>query len=102
MFYLLAKNPKCQQKIFEELEEICPNSNHITALDISRMTYTKACMQETFRIIPVAFGIGRVTEVDLTFSGYTVPAGVGDSVMILFSSKLFVYDRFSDPSVVSH
>lgn len=80
----MAKNPEVQQKVYEELEEIAPNSNHITVTDLNRMVYTKACMLEAFRLIPVAYGLARILEEDTELSGYKIPAGVSIILNFIF------------------
>ncbi|XP_077293996.1 cytochrome P450 family 24 subfamily A member shade isoform X2 [Arctopsyche grandis] len=75
LFYLLSNHPEVQEKLCEEINNIAPNCNNITATDLSKMVYTKACMLEAFRMIPVAFALGRVLEEDMVLSGYHVPAG---------------------------
>lgn len=67
--YHLSKNPDAQQKIFEELRAGITRENLVDA------TYTKACIQEAYRMNPAAFVIARLQEEDLELSGYQVKAG---------------------------
>lgn len=43
---------------------------------LSAASFTKACLQETYRICPTAFCLARMLEEDTTLSGYDLKAGV--------------------------
>lgn len=62
-----------QQKIFNEFENC---TEFIGSGDLAKAVYTKACLQETYRICPTAFCLARVLEQDTTLSGYDLKAGV--------------------------
>lgn len=62
-----------QQKIFKEFEDC---SSLIDSMDLSQAVYTKACLQETYRICPTAFCLARILEQDTILSGYHLKAGV--------------------------
>lgn len=76
LFYFLSKNLDAQEKLFEEINEIAQNTSCITAENLAKMSYTKACMLESFRLLPVAFALSRVLDEDMELSGYNIPAGV--------------------------
>ncbi|KAJ8921623.1 hypothetical protein NQ315_010532 [Exocentrus adspersus] len=59
LLYLVSKYPDVQKKILED----------------STKAYLKACIMETFRLLPTANCLARVTEEDLELSGYRVNAG---------------------------
>lgn len=67
--YHLSKNPESQQKILEELRAGVTQENLLGA------TYTKACIQEAYRMNPAAFVIARLQEEDIELSGYQVKSG---------------------------
>lgn len=48
----------------------------IDSNDLAQAVYTKACLQETFRICPTAFCLARILQEDANLSGYDVKAGV--------------------------
>lgn len=50
----------------------------------TRATYTKACIQEAYRIRPTAFCLARILEEDMQLSGYNLKAGVIDLLDSLF------------------
>lgn len=62
-----------QQKIFKEFEHC---RDLIDTTDLSNAVYTKACLQETYRICPTAFCLARILEQDTTLSGFSLRAGV--------------------------
>ncbi|KAJ8952723.1 hypothetical protein NQ318_021041 [Aromia moschata] len=59
LLYLVAKHPGTQEKIIQD----------------ETKAYLKACVMETFRILPTAPCLARVTEEDLELSGYRINAG---------------------------
>lgn len=67
--YHLSTNPESQQKILAEL------SSGITGDNLMEATYTKACIQEAYRLNPAAFVIARLQEEDIELSGYHVKSG---------------------------
>lgn len=67
--YHISRNPECQQKIKDELQAGIHRDNLMEA------TYTKACIQEAYRLNPAAFAIARLQEEDLELSGYHVKSG---------------------------
>lgn len=57
LLYMLAEHLEVQDKILEE------------------KSYLKACMTETFRLLPTASPLARITQDDLELSGYKLNAG---------------------------
>lgn len=43
---------------------------------LTNATYTKACIQESYRLRPTAFCLARILEEDMELSGYSLNAGV--------------------------
>ena len=58
MFYALATNEKCQQKLCEESKSYGPN---FTYEDITRMPYLEACVAETLRLYNTIAATSRVS-----------------------------------------
>jgi len=75
LLYHLAKNPDKQEKLFQEIVKIIGQEGNLTANSLAKMKYLKACQQESQRMLPVASGTSRQTQVDMTLGGYQVPAG---------------------------
>lgn len=61
------------QRIQEEFDHC---GTEIDSNDLAQAVYTKACLQETFRICPTAFCLARILQEDANLSGYDVKAGV--------------------------
>lgn len=66
-------NESPQKKCFKEFEHC---GDVIDSTDLSIAVYTKACLQETYRICPTAFCLARILEQDTVLSGYQLKAGV--------------------------
>lgn len=56
-------------------------SNEIDSSDLAQAVFTKACLQETYRICPTAFCLARILQEDTFLSGYKVKAGVSGKNM---------------------
>ena len=74
--YHLAKNPRTQQKLFEEINEVMNSDNNITVEKLSKMPFLKACIRESFRLTSIIPGIIRALPTDLYLSGYYIPKGL--------------------------
>ncbi|XP_062593652.1 probable cytochrome P450 CYP44 [Saccostrea cucullata] len=73
--YCIAKNPEVQHKAYEEVRDVLKDGGPITGEHINRMTYLKACVKESQRILPIGLEIKRILKKDLVLGGYLVPAG---------------------------
>ena len=49
--YCLAKNPEIQEKLYNETQKALGENGEITADNISKLTYVKAVLKETFRYV---------------------------------------------------
>uniref|UniRef100_A0A914Z8S3 Cytochrome P450 n=1 Tax=Panagrolaimus superbus TaxID=310955 RepID=A0A914Z8S3_9BILA len=52
--WFLAKNPKIQQKLCEEIDDICGNRDEISYEELGSMRYADVVMKEVLRHYPVA------------------------------------------------
>ncbi|CAH1173881.1 unnamed protein product [Phaedon cochleariae] len=75
LFYLIAKHEGTQQKILQD----------------SSKAYLRACILESFRILPTANCLARITAGELELSGYKVKAG---SVLICHTGIACKNDRY--------
>ena len=50
VMYNLAKNPDVQEKLYKEIKQVLPNKEPITPEILSKLTYVKAVVKETFRL----------------------------------------------------
>ena len=70
--FLLAKNLKDQQKVFEEVSRLNLESDDIMQ-NISQLTYTKQCIEQSMRLYPPAYVIDRISIEDDTIEGLEIP-----------------------------
>jgi len=75
LLYHLAKNPEKQEKLYQEICETIGKDGSLCAKSLSKMKYLKACQKESQRLLPVASGSARQTQVEMTLGGYDVPIG---------------------------
>lgn len=94
LLYLISRHEKCQHKIFEELTNFDNNVERITshldtiahnnnintklnnATNANNKPYLKACVSESFRLLPTANCLARIIEspVEVT-GGFRLPSG---------------------------
>nr|QST15060.1 CYP362A7 protein [Diaphanosoma celebensis] len=76
LFLFLAKNPEKQELLRKEgLSVVGPRGSPITVKALNELHYLKACLKESFRLMPAFSGVGRVVVNDVVLSGYQVPKG---------------------------
>lgn len=73
LHYVTTSRKGILESIKEEFEHC---SNEIDSNDLAHAVFTKACLQETYRICPTAFCLARILQEDTYLSGYNVKAGV--------------------------
>lgn len=77
LLYHISKNPKVQEKLFEESLKVLPNVESTFAeSSLQEIPYAKAVLKESLRLNPVSVGVGRILAADTLLSGYVVPRGV--------------------------
>lgn len=47
--YCLAENPEAQERMFEETKTVLGDGSDITPENITKLSYVKAVLKETFR-----------------------------------------------------
>ncbi|CAO1416173.1 unnamed protein product [Diamesa serratosioi] len=72
VLYFVSMDQGIQDKLYKEVSEL---NEHLTYDDLRNATYTRAAIQETFRISPTAFALARVLEKDTVLSNYNVKSG---------------------------
>ncbi|XP_058964267.2 1,25-dihydroxyvitamin D(3) 24-hydroxylase, mitochondrial-like [Pocillopora verrucosa] len=75
VLYDLARNPRVQEKVYEEVTSLIGTHGDFTPESFTKLEYIKACVKESMRLHPVALGWARVLTQDLVLSSYMVPAG---------------------------
>lgn len=87
-FFLLSKNPAVEERLFAEIRESLGGRLPVVA-DVPRLRYTQAVFQESIRLYPPAYVIGREALSDCVIGGYRVPA----RATIYFSPWVLHRDR---------
>lgn len=93
--YCLAKNPKVQQRLYDEIKQNIPEHGPIKVEDLNKLSYLKAVVKETFRMFPLGTEVSRIIQKDAVLSGYMVPAGT--VIDLNHSSQLRSERYFPDP-----
>jgi cytochrome P450 len=73
-FYLLAKHPEVDAKLFAELDEVL--AGELPTLDhLPRLRYTEWVVKETMRLYPPVPNVGREAVADCEIGGFHIPKG---------------------------
>lgn len=86
ILYYITGEKGTLAKINKEFE-YC--SNEIDSNDLAQAVFTKACLQETYRICPTAFCLARILQEDACLSGYNIKAGVSRNHK--YDVKIYIY-----------
>jgi cytochrome P450 len=73
-WYLLSQNPSAEARLHAELDEVLAGRPP-SVDDISSLPYTSMVVQESMRLYPPAWIIGRNVVSDDVIGGYRIPAG---------------------------
>ncbi len=95
-FYLLARNPKVREKLLAELETVLAGRTP-TLDDLPNMPYTEWVLNESMRMYPPAWTIGRHASETFELDGVHFPAGT-----MVMSSQWVIQrlpDVWGDPTV---
>ncbi|XP_066601445.1 probable cytochrome P450 12a5, mitochondrial [Prorops nasuta] len=96
LLYFLAKNPRAQQKLYEEINKVSPNKYAtINAGDIKNMKYLQACLKESLRLRPAFPYINRMLQKNITLHGFSIPKGTFVIMATQFSAMR--EENFEDP-----
>ncbi|XP_047530199.1 cytochrome P450 4C1-like isoform X1 [Vanessa atalanta] len=70
----IANEPRVQEKIYEELQNIFKgNQNTPTTDELNEMKYLECCIKESLRLYPSVPIILRYLTEEITVGGYTIP-----------------------------
>ncbi len=72
--YLLAKHPAIQDKVLKEVKNINMDSEDLMEC-LSKLAYTKQCIEEALRLYPPAYVIDRTAISDDIVQGQSFPKG---------------------------
>ena len=70
-FYLLDKHPEVYQKLKNEIKEVV-GDGELTFQHLHQLKYTKACINESMRLYPPVWVIGRKATADNMVGGYLI------------------------------
>jgi cytochrome P450 len=73
-WYLLAENPRVQDKLTAEVDAVLGDRTP-AADDLPRLRYSEQVIQESMRVLPAIYTIGREALHDCQIGGYQVPEG---------------------------
>jgi cytochrome P450 len=73
-WYLLARNPEAEARLWAELDEVL-DGRPPTVADVPRLRYAEAVISESMRLYPPAWTMGRKALRDTTVGGYPVRRG---------------------------
>lgn len=82
-FYLLEKNPECEKRLHQELDDVLKGATP-TFEDIPKLIYTRAVIDETLRLYPPVHVFSRQALAEDEIMGKKVPA----KSMVVISSWL--------------
>ncbi|XP_029372597.1 sterol 26-hydroxylase, mitochondrial isoform X2 [Echeneis naucrates] len=72
--YHLARDGRAQERLYREVDSVCPHRREPTLDDIGQMPFLKAVIKETLRLYPVVPGNGRfVSENEVVVDNYWFP-----------------------------
>jgi len=86
--FLLSKNPAAEERVAAEIRDVL-GGRLPEAADLTRLPYTHAVFQESIRLYPPAYVIGREALSDCVIGGYRIPA----RATIYFSPWVLHRDR---------
>ncbi|XP_070786752.1 sterol 26-hydroxylase, mitochondrial isoform X2 [Enoplosus armatus] len=76
--YRLARDRPAQDRLYSEVNSVCPGRREPTIDNLSRMPYLKAVIKETLRLYPVVPGNGRfISENEVVVDNYWFPKKAG-------------------------
>ncbi|XP_076656790.1 putative cytochrome P450 12a5, mitochondrial [Halictus rubicundus] len=76
LLYHLARNPRTQRKLYDEIINVLPtNDSPLTEDALREMHYLKACLQESLRLRPAFPYFTRLLPKTISLHGYTIPKG---------------------------
>ncbi|GAB3910367.1 cytochrome P450 [Larkinella knui] len=81
-FYLLAKHPEITENVREEINRVLGPTNLPTIATLRELTYTTQVIQETLRLYPPAWIIGRQPLHSDQFGDYRVEVPGADGLLI--------------------
>lgn len=95
--YHLSKNPRVQDKVFQEVTDLLESTknSHLSHQSLQDLKYLELVIKESLRMTPPVPLYARCLEEDTVLNGVTVPAGTNVTVPVF--AMHFYEDVFPDP-----
>ncbi|CAL1680777.1 unnamed protein product [Lasius platythorax] len=77
LLYFLARNPRIQKRLYDEIISVLPKTDKTTVIkeSLENMPYLKACIKESLRLRPAFPYLTRLLSSAISLHGYTIPKG---------------------------
>jgi hypothetical protein len=72
MFYLLSQNPEAEQKMMAEINEKLDAGTELTFENLMQFNYVRMVIEESMRLYPPAWSVGRRNIEDDEIGGYHI------------------------------
>ena len=101
LLYLVSQHPEIERRLLADIDAHWPEGGGLTFENIGAFTYVRQMIEESLRVYPTIWSIGRCcTEAD-DLSGYQIPAGMNVVVPIFhfhWHERFWPEPRKFDPS----
>nr|XP_031825344.1 ecdysone 20-monooxygenase [Nomia melanderi] len=75
LFDLIGRNPRVQAQLYEEAYALAPAGCDLTVEDLRKAKYLRACITESFRVMPTTTCIARILDEPVDLGDYHLTAG---------------------------
>lgn len=75
LLYLVSKHPEVEEQLLAEIQSKWP-AEGLTPANIHDFTYTRQVIEESLRVFPSIWSIGRRCTEDDALAGYQIPVGM--------------------------
>ncbi|KAL0113004.1 hypothetical protein PUN28_012322 [Cardiocondyla obscurior] len=75
LFNLIGCNPEVQEALYNEARTLAPPGCDLTVDDLRKAKYLRACITESFRIVPTTPCIARILDEPVELGGYRLDSG---------------------------
>lgn len=99
--YRIAKYPRVQDKIREEIKEVMGNRTNVTAEDLDKFSFLSAVLKESMRWLAIVPAVTRVTTKDTVIKmedSTNIKLPEGSNVLIPFYLPNFDEDIWDEPN----
>ncbi|XP_025270469.1 probable cytochrome P450 12a5, mitochondrial [Camponotus floridanus] len=97
LLYFLARNPRIQKRLYDEITSVLLKTDQttLTKESLKNMPYLKACIKESLRLRPAFPYLTRLLSSAISLHGYTIPKGT----FIIMANQITSQreEHFEDP-----